>query len=208
MNQLYIVFSSTPYKMGRLVRHVTGDVYNHVSISLDRDLRQMYSFARRYYKTPFYGGFVRESVSRYIREGKTTQVCICSIPVTDEQFENLAAQLLDMEENKEHYLYNHLSAVASVFGRTAKREDSYTCVEFCTDVLREVGIALDLDRYYTIGQLHSILEPNTVYTGPLSPSGEPDAEFYAKAPLDHPSTTTLHSIGKLLKRKRYPDAHR
>lgn len=105
MKKVYIVFSSTPFRMGKLVRQLTGDKYNHISISLDRELTRMYSFARRYYKMPFYGGFVRESVSRYNLDGKTTQVCICAIPVTTSQFEILETQLHTMETNKEHYLY-------------------------------------------------------------------------------------------------------
>lgn len=208
MKQVYIVFSSTPYRMGKLIRQITRDSYNHVSVSLDWELQQMYSFARRYYKTPLYGGFVRESISRYIREGHITQVCICSIPVSDEQYESLRGQLRDMEENKEHYLYNHLSAVAAIFRRSIKREDSYTCVEFCTDVLLQLGLELDPNRYYTIGQLHNILAKHIVYTGPLEADGKPDPEFYAESPLKHPSTATLRSIGKLLRRKRQPDAHR
>ena len=203
MKNVYIVFSSTPFRMGKLVRQFTGDKYNHISVSLDRELTQMYSFARRYYKMPLYGGFVRETISRYNLDGATTQVCICAIPVTEEQYASLTRQLQTMEANKEHYLYNHLSAVAAVFRRTAKREDAYTCVEFCTDVLRRIGIRLDSNRYYTIGQLHSILEPNIVYTGILEPAQTLDLEFYAENPVEHPSTATLRSIGRLLKRKRY-----
>lgn len=203
MKNVYIVFSSTPFRMGRLVRQFTGDTYNHISVSLDRELTRMYSFARRYYKLPLYGGFVRETVSRYNLDGKATQVCICAIPVTADQFDALDKQLCYMEENKEHYLYNHFSAVAAVFRRTAKREGAYTCVEFCADVLRQIGITLDPQRYYSIGQVHTILEPNIIYTGPLKPAKELDAEFYAEAPVANPSTATLRSIGKLLQRKRY-----
>jgi hypothetical protein len=62
---VYIVFSSTPYRIGKFIRRLTREAYNHVSIALDPDLTKMYGFARRYYRTPFYGGFVRESLSRY-----------------------------------------------------------------------------------------------------------------------------------------------
>ena len=203
MKHIYIVFSSTPFRMGKLVRQFTGDKYNHISVSLDLELTKMYSFARRYYRMPFYGGFVRENVSRYNLDGMTTQVCICGIPVTNAQFASLSKQLAYMEENKEHYLYNHLSAVAAVFRTSAKREDAYTSVEFCTDVLRQIGISLDSKHYYTIGQLHNILEPNIIYSGPLEPAKTLDIEFFADEPMEHPSTATIRSIGKLLQRKRY-----
>ena len=57
---LYVVFSATPYRMGKLIRFVTREPYNHVAISTEASLTRMYSFARRFYRTPFYGGFVTE----------------------------------------------------------------------------------------------------------------------------------------------------
>ena len=80
-NYIYVVFSSTPYKIGKTIRMLTGEKYNHVSISLDAELTQMYSFARRYYKTPFYGGFVKESLSRYQLNQNKATIKICKMGV-------------------------------------------------------------------------------------------------------------------------------
>ena len=66
---LYVLFSATPYRMGKCIRFITGEPYNHVSIATEEDLRECYGFARRYYETPFYGGFVTERPSRYIHNG-------------------------------------------------------------------------------------------------------------------------------------------
>ena len=38
-NAVYIVFSATPTGMGRLIRRATRNRYNHVSLSLSRDIR-------------------------------------------------------------------------------------------------------------------------------------------------------------------------
>ena len=111
---IYVVFSSTPYKIGKLIRRVTGGTYNHVSISLDESLTQMYSFSRRYYRTPFYGGFVHESRSRYHVNGDATRICLCAIPVTPQQYEDLYNMIQSMHRRSRVYIYNHLSALGAV----------------------------------------------------------------------------------------------
>ena len=62
---VYIVFSATPTGMGRLIRKATRNRYNHVSLSLSRDIHKMYTFARLHRTIPLYGGFVVESILRY-----------------------------------------------------------------------------------------------------------------------------------------------
>ena len=40
---LYVVFSATPYRMGKLIRFVTREPYNHVAISTEASLPRMSS---------------------------------------------------------------------------------------------------------------------------------------------------------------------
>ena len=127
---LYVVFSSTPNKMGTLIRGFTGGQYNHVSIALDESLSQMYSFARRYYHTPFYGGFVKESVSRYHINERCAHIRICRLSVTDAQYRSLESHLADMLKRQDRYLYNHLSALTVPLRRRVKIRDAYICVDF------------------------------------------------------------------------------
>ena len=61
-NAIYIVFSATPTGMGSLIRKATRNRYNHVSLSLSRDIRKMYTFARLHRAIPLYGGLDRKSV--------------------------------------------------------------------------------------------------------------------------------------------------
>lgn len=197
---VYIVFSSTPSRIGKLIRSFTGEDFNHVSIALNPELTQMYGFARRYYRTPFYGGFVRESRSRYCHNGITANIRICKLPITPVQYETLANFLEGMHQNQESYPYNHLSAAAALFRRPVKIQDSYTCIEFCVQVLYSLGIQLDPDRYYTVGQVEQLLRPYSVYTGPMLPPTEYDHAYYARRPISHPTTATVTEFIRLLKR--------
>ena len=197
---IYLVFSATPYRIGKLIRQFTGEAYNHVSIALDQDLTEMYSFARRYYRTPFLGGFVKESFSRYHVNGNHTDIRICKLPVTLEQYRSLETLLTNMFEKREDYLYNHLSAAIAILRRPVKVRDSYTCVEFCVRVLHSLNVDVDPNRYYTVGDIEQLLRPYTIYTGPLPHADEFDAEYYAKKPVPHPTAATVSAIMKLFQR--------
>ena len=196
---IYIVFSSTPNRIGRTIRAVTGEAYNHASIALDEKLTRMYGFARRYYRTPLYGGFVRETLSRYHHKGQSSHFCVCRLPVTDEQYCQLDALLTEMFENREHYLYNHLSAVVSLFRCQAKAKDAYTCIEFIVQLLCDLGLPLEPGRHYTVCNVLDILKPYEVYNGPIA-QDEYDLDFYKKHPVPYPLWTTMRDMFKLLPR--------
>ena len=197
---IYVVFSSTPYAVGKLIRLFTGEAYNHVSISLDRDLKQMYGFARRYYRLPLYGGFVKECVSRYHIKGNSANVRICALPVTADQFDRLRRELSAMYENRDRYLYNHFSVLSTLVRRPVRLRDAYTCVEFGVEVLRGLGIQLDPERYYSVGDLEKLLRPYCVYTGPIPETDLYDAAFFSPKPLPHPLLTTLSAMLALFER--------
>ena len=198
---IYVVFSSTPYKIGKAIRALTRETYNHVSISLDESLSQMYSFSRRYNRTPFYGGFVRESISRYHRKGHTAQIRVCRLQITTEQHKTLEAHLNTLFEQKERYLYNHLSASTALLHKPVKVRDAYTCVEFCLEILHACGVDVDPEKYYSVGDLEQLLRPFAIYTGPIPEADDYDAAFFAKHPVSHPLRKTIKDILRLFYRR-------
>lgn len=197
---IYIVFSATPYFIGRAIRVVTGEMYNHASIALDEKLERMYGFSRRYYEVPLYGGFVRESLSRYHVNGKSTYVSICKIPVTVEQYTHLEDLFTEMYARRDHYLYNHIFALGALFHRRILAKDAYTCVEFCVQILSSLGIDLDPKKYYSVCDVQRLLQDYEVYTGEMYPAAEYDASYFARRPIPYPTSKTIHEIYKLLPR--------
>lgn len=197
---IYVVFFSTPNKVGKLIRNVTGETFNHISISLDKDMKQMYSFARRHYRLPLYGGFVKESRSRYHINGKAADICICAVPVTQRQHLTLTSLLKEMHRNNRFYIYNHLSALGAVIHMPIRARDAYTCVEFCIRILRELGMDIQSGRYYSVGDIMQMLEPYIVYQGAMPEPEDFDEAYYAKKPVPHPVYTTLKDMLKLIPR--------
>lgn len=198
---LYVVFSATPYRMGTLIRWVTGEPYNHVAIAMEEDLRKLYAFARRYYHTPFYGGFVTEDPCRYHHKGRTATVRLCRIPVTQAQWDSLSIRLEAMSARAEHYLYNHLSAVAAPLHRKVLVRDAYTCAEFASSVLKELGYNFSSRRYYSIGAIAQELDAYRVYDGCFPALPLEDSPFFAPKSLGRTLFLSTRDIAALFWRK-------
>ena len=61
MKKIYFVVSFTGTILSRMVKVYTNNNYSHVSISLDKELKRMYSFGRLHPYNPILAGFVHES---------------------------------------------------------------------------------------------------------------------------------------------------
>ena len=179
---VYVVFSSTQYRIAKCIRTLTHHRYNHVSISLDGNLQTLYSFARRYEDTPFCGGFVVETPERYMRRNVAASVQICAIPVTDEQHAVIRAHLDTYEAEAQEYVYNYIGALTFLFRHRVTLEKCHTCVDFATELVSMTGAGIAPDRFYSIRDLARNLVRYKVYEGhfyaPLTLSDMPSE--YAK----------------------------
>lgn len=198
---LYILFSATPYRMGKLIRFVTREPYNHVSMALERDLRTLYAFARRYYNTPLYGGFVTEEPCRYRHNGVTARILLCRIPVTEDQWEHLQNRFSHMSSQAERYLYNHLSALMAPLHRKVRVRDAYTCAEFTVSVLQELGLDFSSNQFYSIGDIANKLAPYQIYTGDFPTASEEAGPFFDHQPLPRTCYLSIRDILALVWRK-------
>ena len=196
---IYLVCSATPYLMGKMIRRVTGEQYNHISVALDEDLDRMYGFSRRFYRTPLYGGFNHESRARYRIGDRNAQIQVYRIPVTQEQHAALTARMADMYSRKHHYLYNHLSALCTLLHTPVKARDAYTCVEFGVEILHSIGISVTPGIYYSIADVQKVLHPYLFCTGPMIPSDKMEAGYFETAPLPY-FFITLRDMLRLIPR--------
>ena len=60
MKKVFLVFSHSGTILSKVIRLYTREKYSHISISLDEDLKRMYSFGILRPYNPFLGGFVHE----------------------------------------------------------------------------------------------------------------------------------------------------
>lgn len=164
---IYLIFSHTTNRMGEMIRTITQYDYNHVSISLSENLSEIYSFARHHQDTPFYGGFVCESVDRFINDNGVANIKVCEIPVTPRQYRIAKNQINKIQREKEKYLYNMFSAVGVPFKRRIKIDRAYTCIEFVISILRRIGAirSLCIPKFCSIKQLDALYSDLVIYQG-------------------------------------------
>ena len=107
MKKIYLLFVCTPSIVSRAIKKYTNDSYTHVAISVDPDMKEFYSFARRYSYSPLPAGFVMESLdNNFYRRNPKSQCKILSIDVTEEQYAAVKRKLKFMYENRYEYKYN------------------------------------------------------------------------------------------------------
>lgn len=198
---LYVLFSATPYRMGRFIRFVTGDPYNHVSIATEEDLKKLYAFARRHYNTPFYGGFVTEHPCRFRHNGVTAHTRLYRLPLTHRQWDKLQSILSTMGENADRYLYNHLSALMAPLHVKVRVGKAFTCAEFVVSVLSSLGFDFDATRFYTIGDISARLEAYHIYTGEFPAVGNEDAGFFQHQSVSRTLLVSTRDILRLFWRR-------
>lgn len=203
---LYVLFSATPYRMGRFIRVMTGDAYNHVSIGTEEDMSNLYAFARRFYHTPFYGGFVKEHPSRYRHNGVAAKAKVYRLPLTTRQWEKLQSILSSMRLEADRYLYNHLSALLAPLHIKVRVRKAYTCAEFAVSVLSKLGFDFDSRHFYTIGDISDRLESYHFYSGDFPVCDDVDLAFYDPKPVAHPIAVSTRDILRLF--WRHHQAHR
>ena len=202
-NAIYIVFSATPTGMGKLIRGATRNRYNHVSLSLSRDIHKMYTFARLHRTIPLYGGFVVESILRYQSFAGTARVKICRVAVPEPQFTYLRNYLDRLWNEREEYIYNTPAALASLVHLRPAISKAHTCVTFVQSVLSRYRLAgvTEADSP-TVRSLERRLTPYVIYEGPApAASGEWGEDAYpVETTTRYAVYTTARHFGRLAKR--------
>ncbi len=199
MKTVYIIFSHTASNMGRFIRFITKNEYNHVSLSLNKASYMLYSFARHYAKAPFYGGFIEESPLRY----KGAKIKVCEIEVTEESYNILNNEINSALKQKDKYIYNLISAIFFPFRKRIYLNYSYTCLEFAVDTLSKAQINSVENKFYSVADFEDMFKDYVIYEGEYTPDdsiGWGNDTYNIKASFGFLFKSTAINILKLLGR--------
>ena len=155
--KLYLIFSVTPFKTGTFIRAMTHWQYNHVAVAFDKDLKEMYTFARYYRSVPLYGG--------YIYKKKTAYVKICEVPVREDGYRLVKDYIDAINDYPAEYIYNIFSAITVPLKKRVLIRNAFTCAEFAIQILSMAGTEIERDRFYAIDELADFFDSYTVYEG-------------------------------------------
>lgn len=137
MRDIYFVISRTTTALGKLIRFFSNYQYNHISVSGDSSLQPLYSFARYNYNSPFVGGFVEESMLRYLYHGGNTKVRIYRVEVDKEQFERFKYILGTYSKESKNCIYDTFGIFHDSMYPSRYRQ---TCLSFAVSILKELQI--------------------------------------------------------------------
>ena len=169
MKKIYFVLTYSGTALGRIIRFKTKKVYTHVSISLDEELKQMYSFSRVNPYNCFIGGFMHEKLNEgCFKRFKNTRAKICYIEVTDYQYEKIERQINNFIKNKNKYKFNVLGLIYIFFDKKIHREDYFYCAEFVKYVLKNANVNIKLPEMPRPENFENIKNSTLVYKGLLN----------------------------------------
>lgn len=189
---LYLMLSRTNTGMGKVIRRYTGAQYNHVSLTLDPELKCFVSFARFVEDVPLVGGYIQEPVERFLYLEGAVPVRIFRLDLPDEKEQALRAMFARAGKPDTGLMYDSLSALVSRWHIPG----CYTCLSFASYVLGK--------PFRSLQELEKYLAPHQIFQGDLreliSDSGNRSDPYFRHRGLLRGSWDTVQHFCKLAAR--------
>ena len=136
--KIYIVLTDTGTILNRIIKLYTNKPYNHASISLDSQLTELYSFARKKYYNPLIGGFVKEDINNPIL--MKSKCAIYCLETDEETYDRIINNIKRFNINKDKFKYNILGLIGVIIKKDFKRKNKYFCSQFVATILKDSGV--------------------------------------------------------------------
>ena len=168
MKKIYIILTHTGTLLSKVIKSYTKCEFSHVSISLDIDFKQMYSFGRLNPYNPFVGGFIHEYIDKgTFKRFYNTKAKIYYLEVTEKQYEKIKETIEKIKKNKKIYKFNIIGLFAAGFNKNIKREYSFYCAEFVKYVIEKAKIKTELPEPVKPENFKEMLGLQEIYNGLL-----------------------------------------
>lgn len=141
MKKIYLLLAQADTIISEAIRFVTKKPYNHAAIGIDDSLTYFWSFGRKIRYFPVIGGFIREKLNEGLyRHHPKTRCMICSLEVTDEEYDEVCATIRHYVRHRNEYRYNFAGLFGGLIQRPYYWKKRHTCSEFVATVIQECGI--------------------------------------------------------------------
>lgn len=147
--RIYLALVSTPGLFANVVRKTIKQDYVHVTLSLDADFKQAFSFGRRFPAIPYLAGFTREDAAQIIGQFPGAKYRIISIPCTKRQKDMLYRDFKRYYENRYSYRYSILGLPFLLLNKPFYQKNHYTCSSFLAMLLDRRGI-MSFDKHFSL----------------------------------------------------------
>lgn len=167
--KIYIVLTYTGTILSRIIKYYTHCEFSHVSISLDRNLEEMYSFGRLNPYNPFHGGFIHEAIGKgTFKRFKNTRAMIFSINVTEEQYNKIKNTINIISRERKKYKFNIIGLFAVSIHLRIKRTKCFYCAEFVKYLLDESKMDINLPEIIKPEDFRKMQNITPIYIGKLN----------------------------------------
>lgn len=166
---LYVVLTRTNTMISKLISLIKDDEFTHASISLDKELNNMYSFSRKHTYNPFVGVFRQEEIDKGIYKlQKSLHGTIIELEVSKQQYKDATRLLNHFINNSDQYRYNYKGLLDGMLNKESCYDSRFLCSEFVYYILNESGIIdLNISRNLVRPQNLLSLEGSIIYRGNL-----------------------------------------
>jgi len=175
MPYLYVLLSRSNTWFSSFIYHITPGEFTHAALSLDRDLKDLYSFGRYHPNLPLPAGFVSEDVHVGVYARCGDSICrVYRVAVSEAGYQRVVRILRYMRRNKRYYLYNLFGAALCVMKISRRRKARFFCSQFVAELLQRSG-AVQLPKPATLMRpfdLAKLPELELIYEGALCKSDQ------------------------------------
>lgn len=168
MKKIYLVLSYTGTVLSNIIKFYTRKEFSHVSIALDEELKELYSFGRLKPYNPFKGGFVHEGINiGTFKRFPKTKAAIYSLTVSDIEYQKIEENIRKIENKKDLYKFNTVGLFLVAINKKIIRKNSFYCAEFVRYILEKSGVKLDLPQIIQPEDFKKVENLKLVYKGYL-----------------------------------------
>ncbi|HZG75546.1 MAG TPA: hypothetical protein VEZ72_06775 [Paenibacillus sp.] len=138
--EVYVLLTDTGTRFTRVIKAFTNAPYNHASIALDPELKELYSFGRKRPTNPWRAGFIREDVREgTFRHFPNTRCALLRLRVSKRQRSAILAAIDEFRSRSERLRYNLIGLVGVPLRIDIAPKDAYFCSQFVAELLRGAG---------------------------------------------------------------------
>lgn len=140
MKKVYVVLSRSGSKFSKMLQFFSKMEYTHVSLSLQEDLSEMYSFGRQNIQMPWIAGFITEQPNTGMYALYNSKCEVLSFDVSDQAYKELNTGICAMKRNTSQYSYNFFGLVLMYFLLEHQLSTKFTCTQFVASALNDAGL--------------------------------------------------------------------
>ena len=154
--KLYIVFSYTGTLFSKFLKIMTWSKYVHLSISFDKDLKEIYSFGRKNPRNIFPAGFTKEDPRDMIKVYKKMVSIVYELEIDKTKVKDVKKDIEKYIEEENKFRYDILGMPLMFFGKSYNRKYHRVCSQF-------VGKLLQDNNIHNFNKHYSLIKPVDIY---------------------------------------------